>query len=91
MPGNTQPNTELPRKYLHNYLLSHPCVSYGETDRVVPEFHHIAEKHISVAEMITRRTSVERLQAELKKTQGLCANCHRRLTAHERAWFRSSK
>ena len=32
-----------------------------------------------------------RLQEELKKTQILCSNCHRRLTTKERGWFRSRK
>ena len=79
------------RQYLYNYLLSHPCENCGETDPVVLEFHHLHSKDIAIAEMVTRITSIERLEEELKKTQVLCSNCHRRLTAKERGWYRSKK
>ena len=72
------------REYLWNYLLSHPCESCGESDPVVLEFHHTGEKSMAVSEMVTRITSIDRLEAELRKTQVLCSNCHRRLTAKER-------
>jgi hypothetical protein len=79
------------REYLHNYLLSHRCVSCGEADPVVLEFHHTHSKKMAISELVTRITSIERLEEELRKTQVLCANCHRRLTAKERGWFRSKK
>jgi hypothetical protein len=79
------------REYLWNYLLNHPCESCGERDPVVLEFHHTGEKAMAIAEMVTRVTSIERLEEELKKTQVLCSNCHRRLTAKERGWFRGRK
>ena len=79
------------REYLWNYLLTHPCESCGESDPVVLEFHHTREKDMAIAEMVTRITSIERLEEELKKTQVLCSNCHRRLTAKERGWFRGRK
>ena len=79
------------RDYLHKYLLSHPCESCGETDPVVLEFHHTGEKDMAIAEMVTRITNIERLEEELRKTQVLCANCHRRVTSKERGWWRSRK
>ncbi|HEX6035472.1 MAG TPA: hypothetical protein VFY83_13605 [Anaerolineales bacterium] len=79
------------REYLHKYLRSHPCEQCGESDPVVLEFHHVGEKDMTISEMITRITSVERLKEELKKTQVLCANCQRKVTAKERGWFRSRK
>jgi hypothetical protein len=36
-------------------------------------------------------SSEQRLEEELKKTEVLCANCHRRLTAKARGWFRGRK
>ena len=57
------------REYLWNYLLSHPCESGGESDPVVLEFHHLHSKDMAIAEMVSRITSVERLEEELKKTQ----------------------
>ena len=79
------------REYLWNYLLTHPCESCGEIDPVVLEFRHTGEKSMAIAQMVTRITSIERLEEELKKTQVLCSNCHHRLTAKERGWFRSKK
>jgi hypothetical protein len=79
------------REYLWSYLLSHPCVSGGESDPVVLEFHHLHSKDMAISEMVTRITSIDRLEEELKKTQVLCSNYHRRLTAKERGWFRGRK
>ena len=79
------------REYLHNYLLSHPCVSCGENDPVVLEFHHLHSKEKAIAQMVTRVTSIERMDEELKKPEVVCANSHRKLTAKERCWFRGRK
>jgi hypothetical protein len=79
------------REYLWNYLLSHPCESCGERDPVVLEFHHLHSKDMAISEMITRITRVKKLEDELKKCTVLCSNCHRRLTAQERGWYRSKK
>ena len=79
------------REYLWNYLLTHPCAECGETDPVVLEFHHVGGKDTAISQMITRVSSVDRLKKELRKTIVLCANCHRRVTAEERGWFRSKR
>ena len=71
------------------YLLTHPRAQCGESDPVVLEFHHVGGKDMAISEMITRVSSVDRLKEELEKTMVLCANCHRRITAQERGWFRS--
>jgi len=55
------------------------------------EFHHLHSKEMAISEMVTRITSIERLEEELKKCQVLCSNCHRRLTAKESGWFRGRK
>ena len=66
------------REYVWNYLLSHPCEGNladgsrcNESDPVVLEFHHTGEKDMAISEMVTRITSIERLEEELKKTQVL--------------------
>ena len=79
------------REYLWNYLLTHPCEQCGEKDPVVLEFHHMYGKDMAISEMITRITRIEKLEEELKKCMVLCSNCHRRLTAKERGWFRGRK
>ena len=86
------------REYVWNYLLSHTCEGNladgsrcNENDPVVLEFHHTGEKDMAISESVTRITSIESLEEELKKTQVRCSNCHRRITARESGWFRSSK
>jgi hypothetical protein len=78
-------------EYIWNYLLSHPCISCGETNPIVLEFHHArGEKESNIAHLVTIG-SINALIAEVQKCDVLCANCHRILTAKERGWFRSKK
>jgi hypothetical protein len=79
------------KEYIWNYLLTHPCISCDETDPVVLEFHHRHGKDKAVTEMASAGYPISRIQAEIDKCDVLCANCHRRLTAKERGWFRGLK
>lgn len=66
------------------YLRDHPCVDCGETDIVVLEFDHIAEKLGDISTYAGGGRSWERVKAEIDKCEVRCANCHRRKT-RERA------
>jgi hypothetical protein len=81
------------KEYVWNYLLTHPCIQCGEINPVVLEFHHVrGEKENDIAHLINQSgSSLDTLIAELEKCDVLCANCHRKLTAEERGWFRSRK
>ena len=77
------------REFVLEYLLTHPCMSCGETDPAVLEFHHVrGEKLNDVSVLIGRGSSLERLKEEIEKCDVYCANCHRRLTAQERGFYR---
>ncbi len=77
------------RQYVLDYLSNHPCLMCGESDPVVLEFHHArGEKETDVSVLIGRGSSLEKLQVEIEKCDVLCANCHRKLTAKERGWFK---
>ena len=82
---------ETAKEYVFNYLLTHPCVECGESNPVVLEFHHLSGKDKAIAELTHAGVSIAKIQEELAKCQVLCANCHRKLTASERGWFRSRK
>ena len=40
------------REYVWDYLSTHPCVEYGETNPVVLEFHHRHGKDMAISEMV---------------------------------------
>jgi 5-methylcytosine-specific restriction endonuclease McrA len=85
---NTKNARVLARKFVYQYLLTHPCTSCGETDPTVLEFHHGGEKDKEVGRMIAQGYGVEALAAEISQCIVLCANCHRRLTAKENNWYK---
>ena len=85
---NNQNYREQARQYILAYLLTHPCSECGETDPRVLEFHHEGEKSNEVSRLIGRGASLDSLIAEISRCRVLCANCHRKLTADERGWFK---
>jgi hypothetical protein len=77
------------KEYVWEYLTNHPCISCGETNPNVLEFHHVrGKKEHEISRMIGKAASLENLKAEIEKCVVLCANCHRKLTAKEQGWFR---
>jgi len=78
--------------YVLNYLSEHPCIDCGESNPVVLEFDHRREVHKveRIAQMVSGGYSLERIKSEIGKCDVRCCNCHRRKTAQERGWFRSS-
>ena len=76
------------REFVYEYLLTHPCTSCGESDPAVLEFHHVGEKHKEVGRMIGTGYPPESIAREISQCVVLCANCHRRLTAKEKGWYK---
>jgi len=74
------------RDYIWRYLLQNPCVDCGETDPVVLEFDHQADKVISISQAIQYNYTLEKIQNEIAKCLVRCANCHRRKTARQMGW-----
>ena len=69
------------RRWIANYLLGHPCVDCGETDRDVLDFDHVrGVKLFGIATAARRGYSMEVLIAEVAKCEVRCANCHRNVT-----------
>ena len=68
------------RKWLHAYLLQHPCTDCGETNPVILEFDHIRDKKFNIGEACSLGVSLKRVQAEVAKCEVRCANCHRKKT-----------
>ena len=72
------------------YLATHPYVDCRETDPVVLDFDHRDEsdKFANIADMLKRRISWSRIEAEIAKCDVRCANCHRRRTAERFVWYK---
>jgi len=85
---NTKNARVLARKFVYQYLLTHPCTTCGETDPAVLEFHHVGEKDKEVGRMIAQGYPPESIATEIAQCVVLCANCHRRLTAKEMGWYK---
>jgi hypothetical protein len=82
--------TERNRRLVLEHLAMHPCIDCGENDVVVLDFDHVRGTKLgAVSRMIVGGTSVQRLQAEIAKCVGRCANCHRRKTAMECGSYRT--
>ena len=62
------------------YLRAHPCVDCGETDIVVLQFDHLADKERDVGNMLTGGWTWPAIEKEIAKCEVRCANCHRLAT-----------
>lgn len=77
------------KRYVWEYLSTHPCKLCGESDPAALEFHHTrGVKLKEVSKMLQAGASVKTLVSEIEKCDVLCANCHRKLTAKEQGWYR---
>lgn len=80
------------RRIVLEHLRANPCIDCGEADPVVLEFDHRdpATKRFEIGGAVrTRPVSVKRLLAEIAKCDVRCANCHRRRTAHQFAFYKT--
>ena len=68
------------RRQIVAYLRVHPCVDCGESDIVVLEFDHLADKVADVSAYAGGSRTWARVKAEIEKCEVRCANCHRRKT-----------
>lgn len=81
---------QIARDYVYSYLKTHPCVDDGVTDPEVLDFDHVrGDKLFGISLGVIRGYSINKLQSEIDKCEIRCANCHRKKTSQERAWWRS--
>jgi hypothetical protein len=74
--------------YLLDYFVSHPCVDCGESDPVVLEFDHLADKLFDIGQSLPYR-NWQSILAEIAKCDVVRANCHRRRTGKRRGSLRA--
>lgn len=78
------------KEYIWSYLSTHACIDCGEKDPVVLEFDHMSNKTSDVASLVYSN-SFEKVVREISKCEVRCANCHRRKTALEGSWYKTTK
>lgn len=76
------------RRRRWEYLSTHPCIDCGESDPVVLEFDHRADKKASIMALMRRHARWDVIMEEIAKCDVRCANCHRRRTAKARMYYR---
>ena len=78
-------------KRLVEYLKDKSCMSCGEDDLRVLDFHHRnkEEKRYGIAKMI-RTQHWNTILREIEKCDIMCSNCHRKKTAKEFDWYKNS-
>ncbi|MEN3284146.1 MAG: hypothetical protein V7607_5286 [Solirubrobacteraceae bacterium] len=74
--------------HLTRVLSRSTCVDCGERDPLVLEFDHVAPKREKVTRLAWFGCSLETIDAEIKRCEIRCANCHRRITARRGEHFR---
>ena len=74
------------KKFVRNYLATHPCVDCGESDPDVLDFDHRdpKKKRYSIGAGWASGILPKSLMKEIRKCDVRCANCHRRKHAKER-------
>ena len=73
---------------LLEFLTTHPCVDCGETDQMVLEFDHLADKLFPISRGVRDR-NWNSVLTEMAKCDVVCANCHRRRTARRGGHLRA--
>lgn len=78
------------RERLLDHFRRNPCVDCGETDVRTLEFDHVDEKLWTISHLRERGVPLDVLEAEIRRCEVVCANCHRRRTATRAGWTRLS-
>lgn len=65
------------RKFVKRYLNICSCKDCQEKDWRVLDFDHLRDKKATVASLVQRGSSIDRLKEEIRKCEVVCSNCHR--------------
>lgn len=83
--SNADLSRQRTRKYVREYLKTHPCVDCGEDDPIVLDFDHVrGEKLSEISTLAKKGWSLDKIVDEITKCDVRCANCHRRVTHRRR-------
>jgi hypothetical protein len=74
---------------LIEFFRTHPCADCGESDPLVLEFDHLADKSFGISKGL-RDHAWQAVLDEIDKCDVVCANCHRRRTALRAGFARAA-
>ncbi len=74
------------RKFIYEYLQTHPCVDCGESDPIVLQLDHQGDKTANVSDLV--KVGLTRIKQEIEKCEVRCSNCHAMKTAKERGYYK---
>ncbi len=74
------------RRFVFDYLSTHPCVDCGESDVTVLDFDHQRDKKHTISQLIIFNKEWNYILHEIEKCEVRCANCHRKRTAEKFGW-----
>lgn len=74
-------NIPILQDYIWDYLTNNPCVDCAESNPIVLEFDHLADKEFTIGEYTHKGGNLDKLKLEIDKCEVRCANCHRKITA----------
>jgi hypothetical protein len=84
---------DLRRERAHRHVLARldgvVCADCGESDVLVLEFDHLAEKTTEVSALVAASTRIDLIDLEIAKCEVVCCNCHRRRTYLRRGTTRT--
>ena len=81
----TRRQRDVNRRFIAQFLSTHPWSDCGLADSIVLEFDHVRGAKVgNVGAMAYAPVTLAKLQQEIEKCDVRCANCHRKRTA--RAW-----
>lgn len=86
---NSKKRIQEVKAWMWEYLNNHVCVDCGESDPIVLEFDHREDKEANLGAVINV-WGLPRIKREVAKCDVRCANCHRRKTAAQFGWWKSS-
>jgi hypothetical protein len=76
------------KRFVRDYLSTHPCVDCGQNDPDLLEFDHVSgDKRSGIGAMIAGACKMESLVDEIAKCEVRCLYCHRKRTIKQFGWY----
>lgn len=88
---NNKARRDRNRKFIKNYLETHPCIDCGDSDWWALDFDH-KEQTDKTKELtyFISENGIESIKKEIEKCDVRCVKCHRKRTIIQLNWWRGN-